>query len=36
MLDLVRLLDLDAHADGIHTRLYQYAFVLVPGYGERV
>jgi len=36
MLDFVRLLDLDAHADRIHARLYQHAFVLVSGYGEGV
>lgn len=27
--DLVRLLDLDAHADGVHRRLDEYALVLI-------
>jgi len=36
MLDLVRLFDLDTHADRVYTWLYQYTFVLVPRYGERI
>ena len=36
MFDFIRLLDLDAHTDGIHTWLNQHALVLVPGYSEGV
>lgn len=36
MLNLIRLLDLDADADGVDARLDEHPFVLVPGYRQRV
>lgn len=36
MLNLIRLLDLDADADGVDARLDEDPFVLVPGHRERV
>lgn len=36
MLNLIRLLDLDADADRVDARLDEHSFILVPGHCQRV